>query len=300
MDSWKYRAKQTYLILMNNTNNIYYIYAWYFTNTNEIFYIGKGKGDRYKYVGTRRNEYFLNIIKKYKDNVNVKKLYENLTETEAWALEKKLINEYWTIGECKANFHVGGCGGNHGNYSVEMRKKLSEYASTRIGDKNSMWKHKYTAEQLKHISDAQLNSKKTYIWTHSERHSQIVSDNAKRLNTDPKYATYREERNKRWTNFARQPKSEEYKKQNRDRQCPHNYICLLNDNIIYETRYRKDLIKFCEEQLHISRTIFFKILNNNWKPKFNKHKHLSSLKIITELNKFGSLSTTPDECKEVE
>ena len=62
---------------MNNTDNIYYIYAWYFTNTNEIFYIGKGKGDRYKYVGTRRNEYFLNIIKKYKDNVNVKKLYEN-------------------------------------------------------------------------------------------------------------------------------------------------------------------------------------------------------------------------------
>lgn len=88
MDSWKYRAKQIYLILMNNTNNIYYIYAWYFTNTNEIFYIGKGKGDRYKYVGKRRNEYFLNIIKKYKDNVNVKKLYENLTETEAWALEK--------------------------------------------------------------------------------------------------------------------------------------------------------------------------------------------------------------------
>ena len=36
-----------------------------------------------------------------------------------------------------------------------MRRKLSEFASTRTGLKNSMWKHKYTAEQIKNLSEGQ-------------------------------------------------------------------------------------------------------------------------------------------------
>ena len=284
---------------MNNKRK-YYIYCWYYVDTNEIFYIGKGCNNRYIDTVNSRNEYFKNIINLEGNNVNVKKLYENLAEDESYELERKLIREYWDKGQCKANFHEGGCGGNHGNYNENMRKKLSEFASTRIGEKNSMWKHEYTPEQLKRMSNAQLNSKKAYEWTHSERHSHVVSENAKRLNTDPKYEEYRIKRNKIISEISKRPKSKEYLQNNRDRQCPNNYICKLNNEIIYETRYRKDLIKFCEDNLNISRTIFFQVLHNKWMPKFKKHEHLKTLKIITENNKYKGVSTTPDECKEVE
>lgn len=284
---------------MNNKNK-YYIYAWYYINTNEIFYIGKGSNNRYIDTKNRRNEYFKNIIQKEGNNVNVKKLYENLSEEESYILERELIHKYWDKGECKANFHEGGRGGNHGNYNENMRKKLSEFASTRTGEKNPMWKHEYTPKQLEKMSYSQKTSIKAYEWTHSERHSKICSENAKRLNTDPKYEEYRIKRNKIISEVAKRPKSKEYLQHNRDRQCPNNYICKLNNEVIYETRYRKDLIKFCEDYLNISRTIFFQVLNNNWTPKFKKHEHLKTLQIITEINKYKGVSTTPDECKEVE
>lgn len=137
---------------MNTTKeNKYYVYAWYYINTGEIFYIGKGTGNRWKDVVCHRNDYFKSIIKKEGENVTVKKLYENLYEKDAWDLERKLIHEYWDKCECKANFHEGECGGNHGNYNENMRKKLSEFASTRTGEKNPMWHHVYTDEQLKNI-----------------------------------------------------------------------------------------------------------------------------------------------------
>ena len=283
---------------MNNENK-YYIYAWYYINTNEIFYIGKGSNNRYIDTKRSRNKYFKNIIQKEGNNVNVKKLYENLNEEESYRLERELIHEYWEKGECKANFHEGGCGGNHGNYGENMRRKLSEFASTRTGSKNPMWKHKYTTEQLEKMSVSQKTSIKAYEWTHSDRHSKICSENAKRLNTDPKYEEYRIKRKEIWTNYAKQPKTPEQIQYNRDRQCPNNYICKLNNEVIYETRYRKDLIKFCEDNLNISRTIFFQVLNNSWTPKFKKHEHLKTLQIITEINKYKGVSTTPDECKEV-
>lgn len=139
---------------MNNENK-YYIYAWYYINTNEIFYIGKGSNNRYIDTKRSRNKYFKNIIQKEGNNVNVKKLYENLNEEESYRLERELIHEYLEKGECKANFHEGGCGGNHGNYGENMRRKLSEFASTRTGSKNPMWKHKYTTEQLEKMSVSQ-------------------------------------------------------------------------------------------------------------------------------------------------
>ena len=83
-----------------------YIYAWYYTNTNEIFYIGKGTGGRWKDTVGSRNNLFKSIINKHlsKGEVAVKKLYENLTEEESLSLERKLIREYWDKGLCKANF----------------------------------------------------------------------------------------------------------------------------------------------------------------------------------------------------
>ena len=127
--------------------SIYYVYAWYYVSTGEIFYIGKGKNDRYKERKIHRNRYFVNILNKHGDEVDVKILENGLTEENALLHEKLLINQYWETGQCKANLHEGGCGGNTGNYdSVERSRKLSESAKKRTGPKNGMYGRTHSAE----------------------------------------------------------------------------------------------------------------------------------------------------------
>ena len=146
---------------------IYYVYAWYYVGTGEIFYIGKGKNDRYKERKIHRNRYFVNILNKYGDEVDVKILENGLTEENALLREKLLINQYWEAGQCKANLHEGGCGGNTGNYdSVERSRKLSESAKKRTGPKNSMYGRTHSAE-------ARLKMRLANIGRHlSEAHRQ--------------------------------------------------------------------------------------------------------------------------------
>lgn len=38
----------------------FYVYRWYYKDTNETFHIGKGKGNRYKETKQSRNQYFKN------------------------------------------------------------------------------------------------------------------------------------------------------------------------------------------------------------------------------------------------
>ena len=67
---------------------IYYVYALYYVGTGKIFYIGKGKNDRYKERKAHRNRFFKNILNKYGEKVNVKILEDHLTEPDALAHEK--------------------------------------------------------------------------------------------------------------------------------------------------------------------------------------------------------------------
>jgi hypothetical protein len=279
---------------MNNTaDNKYYIYAWYYVKTNEIFYIGKGCNNRYIDVVHSRNNYFKSIINKEGQNVSVKKLYENLSQDDAWNLEKKLIHEYWDKGECKANFHEGGRGGNHGNYNENMRKKLSNIAKTRVGEKNPMWHHVYTEEQMKRHAEASRGRHFKF----SKEHNENLSKSLKKFSQSEKGKEFHKLIGLK---LKGRKASEEEIQKNRDRQCPDNFICKLNNEILYETRYRKEMFKWIRENLGLSRTISYQLINKTWKPKFNKHKKFETLEIIIEKNKFKGVSTTPDECKEVE
>ena len=42
---------------------IYYVYVWFRTDKNEVFYVGKGKGNRSHDMGMR-NRHFLNVVNK--------------------------------------------------------------------------------------------------------------------------------------------------------------------------------------------------------------------------------------------
>jgi hypothetical protein len=69
----------------------YYVYIWYIKGTNEVFYIGKGTGRRYKQT-SNRNKFFNDMYKSH--DCDVKKIYENLTEAEAFQKEMETIKWY--------------------------------------------------------------------------------------------------------------------------------------------------------------------------------------------------------------
>ena len=69
----------------------YYVYIWYIVDTNEVFYVGKGKGRRYKQI-SGRNKFFTDMYGSH--NCEVKKVYENLTEQEAFQKEREVVRWY--------------------------------------------------------------------------------------------------------------------------------------------------------------------------------------------------------------
>lgn len=72
-----------------DTERKYYVYIWYIVDTFEIFYVGKGTGNRYK-TRKRENYYFAQMEKTHKCDSMI--LLNNLTEEEAFNYEKILIS----------------------------------------------------------------------------------------------------------------------------------------------------------------------------------------------------------------
>lgn len=70
---------------------IYYVYEWFKKETGDVFYVGKGKGNRYKSLANR-NPYFMNVYNKYETDVRVVK--DNMTEKESLEFEYELIKKY--------------------------------------------------------------------------------------------------------------------------------------------------------------------------------------------------------------
>lgn len=108
----------------------YYVYEWIRLDTNEPFYVGKGKGNRWK--DFRRSKYFKNIINKTSVAVNI--LHDELDEQTAFDLECWYIHEYiFDYGYTLTNLTWGGEGTSP---TEEVRKKMSE---SKKGSKNAMY-----------------------------------------------------------------------------------------------------------------------------------------------------------------
>lgn len=87
--------------------NDFYVYEWFNIKTNEVFYVGKGRNNRYKDI-KQRNTYFKNYYNKYK--CEVRKIKTNLSEDDAFKFEKELISEYRKTGQAQCNLTDGGEG----------------------------------------------------------------------------------------------------------------------------------------------------------------------------------------------
>lgn len=99
--------------------NIYYVYAHLTENPREIFYIGKGKNGR-AFSKRNRNKYWQNVI--LKNSYIVEFIHKNLTEEEAFSLEKQAILQY----SPRTNLTIGGegtSGFKHSSDVVRMRNE---------------------------------------------------------------------------------------------------------------------------------------------------------------------------------
>lgn len=102
---------------------MFYVYEWYIKDTDEIFYVGKGTGNRYK-VTKNRNEFFINTINQYDCESRIIKYFQN--EKDAFNYQKERIDQLKAIGLCKCNIHTGGAGGSSEYWSEKLRKQYSE------------------------------------------------------------------------------------------------------------------------------------------------------------------------------
>lgn len=104
--------------------NKYYVYEWYNVDTNEVFYVGKGCGKRaydIKHRNHKFNEYYNT------HNTNVRILFSELSENEAFQKEKEVYNDYLEKGYTLCNLMECGQGGLGQIWTDEMRKYWSEH-----------------------------------------------------------------------------------------------------------------------------------------------------------------------------
>jgi hypothetical protein len=101
---------------------MYYTYIHFKKDTNEPFYIGKGRGDRYL-VKSKRNQHWNNVVKKHGFTAEIVCRWN--TEDEALVHEKFLIECFKGIGIPLANLTDGGEGTSGWVPSEDWRKKKS-------------------------------------------------------------------------------------------------------------------------------------------------------------------------------
>jgi hypothetical protein len=103
-------------------SEVFYVYEHLRNDTNKIFYVGKGSGDRcYKKIG--RNQHWHNIVNS--SGFTVRILVEDMSEELAFALEIERIRELREQGVPIVNYTDGGDGASGYKHTDEARAKIS-------------------------------------------------------------------------------------------------------------------------------------------------------------------------------
>lgn len=158
----------------------YYVYEWFVKETNEVFYVGKGKGDRYK-VLRGRNKFFNDFYSSHNCDVRIK--YDNLEEKEAFEKEKELISFYRNNTRFRlTNVTDGGDGTSGFKHTDESKKILSAFSKERWDneefrnkmikirrDENGPYKSKKFRDKMRKLSLAEKNPNYGNYWSDEKR-----------------------------------------------------------------------------------------------------------------------------------
>ena len=101
---------------------IYYVYEHIRLDTNQVFYVGKGKNKRC-YSNKNRNKHWHNITEKHGYSVNI--IVENVDEELSFLIEKELISKYKKLNQSLVNYTDGGEGFSGAKHTQETRDKMS-------------------------------------------------------------------------------------------------------------------------------------------------------------------------------
>lgn len=147
---------------------IYYVYKWTRLDTNQVFYIGKGHGNRYK-DRSMRNRYFNNVVNKVgMDNILIEIIEDNLDEETSFKREIYYIDKYKSLGHKLTNMTSGGEGSSDwykflSEEEKERHKEVSksftgrhhtEETKKKMSKSMTGLKHHFTEESRKRLSDA--------------------------------------------------------------------------------------------------------------------------------------------------
>lgn len=117
----------------------FYVYAWRRPDTGVFFYVGKGRKARDSQLKDH-NPIFMRIVRKLERNglaPCVERLHENLTEAQAFEIERQLIVEYGRLNlktGTLANLTDGGEGASGTIVGAATRLKVSETSRSRWAD----------------------------------------------------------------------------------------------------------------------------------------------------------------------
>lgn len=136
----------------------FYVYIDYRQQGKIPFYVGKGSKERHMIPLRVANKHWMAVVKKEKGYTR-QVVKSNLTEKQAFDLERKLIKKYK---ETVVNFTDGGEGASGYKHTAN---ELIKMAQSMIG-KNVGKKH--TAETKRKMSDASKGNKYSLGYKHSD------------------------------------------------------------------------------------------------------------------------------------
>ena len=109
-------------------SEVFYVYEHIRNDTNQIFYVGKGKAGKGRSDSMQnRNRYWHNIVNKA--GFSVRKIAEDLTEPLAFQKEIERIKELRELGIKLCNLTDGGEGISGHKHSAKTLVKISEALS---------------------------------------------------------------------------------------------------------------------------------------------------------------------------